>query len=524
MDLFTEAEVKDAVEDLPEQFRMAVLLADVEGFSYKEIAEILDIPIGTVMSRLHRGRKELEKRLYDFAVSRGLAEPAPGPAHLTEMADRPVHPQASATRRCTRSTTCSTASSTDAERAQILPTSTSAAPVRRALRLLRRAPQSCSSAARSRPRRSSWPGSQAALPCTSRRELATGDRSRSPPPSTWRQAGCAERLPASTMTARACSPRAVVALLDRACCVLDPVLRASSVVDPHRSSGYLQARRQSPRYPAATTRHVSRRPGRLGASPSGSRSGSRAASPSPSPTSRTRSSRLRRGSPPRPRSSWPQATGLRGLAGPGPAPVTDRAGWIRANIASFQRLLRPLTDKLGDRMGGSPPARSRAGSPAPRSACCSAGCRPGCSASTTCWSSRTTEARRRPGPRLLRRSQRARAREALRVPAQGVPAVARAARGHPPGPVHRRAVAARALPRAGRADARLGRPRPEALPRRARARSSTTCARAASRSTTAGSSPCSPRPSSGSCSTDRRAHEPARGPRRRHHGPRRRRP
>jgi RNA polymerase sigma-70 factor, ECF subfamily len=77
MDLFTEAEVKEAVEALPESFRMAVLLADVEGFSYKEIAEILDIPIGTVMSRLHRGRKGLEKRLYEFAVARGLAEPAP---------------------------------------------------------------------------------------------------------------------------------------------------------------------------------------------------------------------------------------------------------------------------------------------------------------------------------------------------------------------------------------------------------------------------------------------------------------
>ena len=69
MDLFTETEIKEALEALPEQFRMAVLLADVEGFSYKEIAEILDVPIGTVMSRLHRGRKALQKPLYEFAVA-----------------------------------------------------------------------------------------------------------------------------------------------------------------------------------------------------------------------------------------------------------------------------------------------------------------------------------------------------------------------------------------------------------------------------------------------------------------------
>ena len=69
---FSEAEVVDAVEALPENYRMAVLLADVEGFAYKEIAEILDIPIGTVMSRLHRGRKALQKELYEFAASRGL--------------------------------------------------------------------------------------------------------------------------------------------------------------------------------------------------------------------------------------------------------------------------------------------------------------------------------------------------------------------------------------------------------------------------------------------------------------------
>ena len=58
---------------------IAVLLADVEGFAYKEIAEILDIPIGTVMSRLHRGRRALQKALYDYAVSHGLAD-RPEPA------------------------------------------------------------------------------------------------------------------------------------------------------------------------------------------------------------------------------------------------------------------------------------------------------------------------------------------------------------------------------------------------------------------------------------------------------------
>ena len=74
MDWFTDAEVKEAVEALPEQFRLAVLLADVEGFSYKEIAEILDVPIGTVMSRLHRGRRGLKTKLADYAVERGLVK------------------------------------------------------------------------------------------------------------------------------------------------------------------------------------------------------------------------------------------------------------------------------------------------------------------------------------------------------------------------------------------------------------------------------------------------------------------
>jgi RNA polymerase sigma-70 factor, ECF subfamily len=69
---FTETEVQNALDALPEAFRIPVLLADVEGFSYKEIAEIVDVPIGTVMSRLHRGRKALQKSLYDFAVARRL--------------------------------------------------------------------------------------------------------------------------------------------------------------------------------------------------------------------------------------------------------------------------------------------------------------------------------------------------------------------------------------------------------------------------------------------------------------------
>ncbi|MDA8277427.1 MAG: sigma-70 family RNA polymerase sigma factor [Actinomycetota bacterium] len=72
LDSFTDEDVKAAIEALPEQFRLAVLLSDVEGFSYKEIAEIMDVPIGTVMSRLHRGRKALQKELYQFGANRGM--------------------------------------------------------------------------------------------------------------------------------------------------------------------------------------------------------------------------------------------------------------------------------------------------------------------------------------------------------------------------------------------------------------------------------------------------------------------
>jgi RNA polymerase sigma-70 factor (ECF subfamily) len=77
LDRFVDNDIKEALEALPEHFRMPVLLADVDGFSYKEIAEIMDIPIGTVMSRLHRGRKALQQKLWRLAEERGLAGPTP---------------------------------------------------------------------------------------------------------------------------------------------------------------------------------------------------------------------------------------------------------------------------------------------------------------------------------------------------------------------------------------------------------------------------------------------------------------
>jgi RNA polymerase sigma-70 factor (ECF subfamily) len=72
LDQFVDADIKAAVEALPENFRIPVLLADVEGFSYKEIAEIMEVPIGTVMSRLHRGRKALQRALWGVAEERGI--------------------------------------------------------------------------------------------------------------------------------------------------------------------------------------------------------------------------------------------------------------------------------------------------------------------------------------------------------------------------------------------------------------------------------------------------------------------
>ena len=86
IDHLPDSAVKDALQAVPEDFRMAVYFADVEGFSYQEIADIMKTPVGTVMSRLHRGRRMLRDLLAEYAADRGIAVPTTGAQNMSRGA------------------------------------------------------------------------------------------------------------------------------------------------------------------------------------------------------------------------------------------------------------------------------------------------------------------------------------------------------------------------------------------------------------------------------------------------------
>lgn len=89
LDRLAAEKLHEAIEGLPEEFRLAVLLCDLQGFSYKEIAEILGRPVGTVMSRLYRGRRLLQSKLFDYAVEQGyIRAPARASAGTEGAADQ----------------------------------------------------------------------------------------------------------------------------------------------------------------------------------------------------------------------------------------------------------------------------------------------------------------------------------------------------------------------------------------------------------------------------------------------------
>lgn len=88
LDSLVDSDIIEALDDLPEQFRLAVVLSDIEDFSYAEMAEIMEVPLGTVMSRLHRGRKALQKRLWELARDRGIGPGVSSKESKDGMSDR----------------------------------------------------------------------------------------------------------------------------------------------------------------------------------------------------------------------------------------------------------------------------------------------------------------------------------------------------------------------------------------------------------------------------------------------------